>query len=118
MAKPAMPTKLGAKARAYWKSIADVFELDAHEWRLLEDICREIDLIEAMQKELEGSALVVEGSQGQPVANPLVQELRQHRSTVNTLMKALKLPDADGRAAAVTSQQARDAANARWKRTG
>lgn len=118
MAAPKAPSKLGAKALRYWKSIANVYELDAHEWRLLEDICREIDLIEEMQKALEGASLIVEGSQGQPVANPLVQELRQHRSTVNTLMKALKLPDSDGRGAELVSQQARAAANARWKRTG
>lgn len=118
MAKPAIPAKLGEKARQYWASIADVYELDAHEWRILEDICREIDLVEAMQDALEGADLTVRGSQGQPVANPIVQEVRQHRAIIKSLMASLKLPDDDGRQAAATSEKARMAANARWKRTG
>jgi phage terminase small subunit len=110
------PAKLGAKAKRLWRDVADEYELRADELRVLEDICREVDLIEKLQKELDKPAtqLIVRGSMGQPVANPLVQELRQHRSVVARLLAGLKLPDEE--AAAERSTSAREAANARWRR--
>jgi len=47
-----------------------------------------------------------------------VQELRQHRSTLRALLKQLSLPDESDAKGSDRSAQAREAANARWKRTG
>lgn len=113
---PKAPAKLGAEAKRYWQSIAGVYLLDPHELRILVDVCREIDLIEAMQSELDGQSLTVKGSQGQDVANPMVQELRQHRATLKSLMASIKLPDVDGRQSASVSAKASAAAQARWRR--
>ncbi|WP_040520520.1 hypothetical protein [Gordonia malaquae] len=120
MKTPTAPTKLGPKGRKLWNSIAGKYVLRADEMRTLEDACREADLIEKMEKEHLTAALIVKGSQGQPVINPLVSELRQHRATLGALLKSLKLPDeVEAAAAEGRSTAARNAANARWgKRTG
>lgn len=109
------PTGLGAKAKRVWTEITGSYELRVDELRLLEDACREIDLIERLESDLRGSDLVVRGSQGQPVVSPLVQELRQHRGVLARLFGALKLPDEES-AAGERSSSARAAAMARWGR--
>ena len=117
MATVKPPAHLGAKALAVWKSTTAEFELRADELRVLEDCCREVDLIERLEEALGGSDLVVEGSMGQPVASPLVTEIRQHRATLARLFASLKLPADAGSAesqAAERSSAARKAANARW----
>jgi hypothetical protein len=116
MAKKPAPARLGDKAKRLWSGVTDTYELRADELRVLEDACREIDLVERLEEELASASLVVKGSQGQPVANPLVQEIRQHRQVVKSLLGSLRLPDEDGRAQASRSSSARDAANARWRR--
>lgn len=116
MAKKSAPARLGSKARTLWTSITGAYDLRPDELRVLEDACRQVDLVERLEKELAGADLTVRGSQGQPVANPLVQEIRQHRLAVKSLLGTLKLPDEDGRAQAARSTSAREAANARWRR--
>jgi hypothetical protein len=110
------PKGLEEEGVALWDDITAVYDLRPDELRVLEAACFECDLIARMQRQSVTEDLIVVGSQGQPVANPLVQELRQHRSTLRGLLGQLKLPDEDGRAAASRSAQARDAAGARWKR--
>lgn len=111
------PAGLGAKARSVWTGTVKEFELRADELRLLEDACREIDLIERLDKELARGDLLVQGSMGQQVTNPLVGEIRQHRLALARLFNQLHLPDDDtadspGRASAA----ARDLANRRHRR--
>ena len=117
MAKVPAPAKLSAKARRLWSSVTEKYDLRADELRVLEDACREVDLVERLEKALADGDLIVRGSQGQPVANPLVTEIRQHRGQLQRLLGSLKLPDEDGRAAESRSSSARAAANARWRRS-
>jgi hypothetical protein len=116
--KPTPPLRLGDRALGLWRGITDKYSLRVDELYILESACREIDLIDKMEAEQKTSDLVVFGSQGQPVAAPLIAELRQHRTTFANFMKQLKLPDEDGRAAEAVSDAARKAANARWGRSG
>ena len=44
------------------------------------------DLQERLEEALKDADLLVRGSMGQEVANPLIGEVRQHRTTINTLM--------------------------------
>lgn len=111
------PEGLGVKALAVWDGITTDFDLRYDELQVLEDCCREIDLIGRLEKDLAVSDLVVEGSQGQPVSSPLVTEIRQHRATLARLFAALKLPVDAGMAkqeAEDRSSSARKAAQARW----
>ena len=115
----ATPKGLQAKGRRFWRDITSRYELRVDELRLLEDACREIDLIERLEDALIDAPLVAKGSMGQPVASPLVQEVRQHRSVLSSLLIKLKLPDEEGKPATgelVTN--ARAAAMARWGRRG
>lgn len=124
--KPPAPANLGPKARHIWTKTLEVYELRIDELRILEDACREVDLVERLEKELRKAPLTVEGSMGQPVSNPLVQEIRQHRSVIQRLLVSLKLPEGDGGAAGdaggtaptsmTRSAAARKAAEARWRR--
>lgn len=115
-AKQDPPEGLGAKALVVWTEIAEGYDLRIDEMRVLEDACREIDLIERLEAELEHAELIVTGSMGQPVASPLVQELRQHRGVLARLLGWLKLPDEEQPAKGNTSASARTAAMARWGR--
>lgn len=113
------PTHLGAQGRKLWHGIAGKYDLRPDEIRILSDVCREADLIERLEVLLRSSDLMVRGSQGQLVASPLVSELRQHRATLTTMLRALSLPDTESgaqRRAQETSEQARKAIKARWDR--
>lgn len=108
------PNGLSSTSRKMWREIVSKYELRTDELRVLEDACREVDLIGLLERELDGAELIVKGSMGQPVANPMISELRQHRATLQRLLAALKLPD-EG-VSASRSAAAREAANARWRR--
>lgn len=113
------PAKLGTKARKFWRETVDIYELSASEALILEGACRELDIIERLQKELDGADLVVPGSMGQDTAHPLLQELRMHRQTFGSIVKQLALPDVeDEKPSSPRSRQAQKAAEARWGRAG
>lgn len=87
------PTGLKTHGKRTWQEVTNKYELRADELDILEDICREIDLINVLEKEMKELPLMMKGSQGQDVVNPLVTELRQHRATKRSLWASLKLPD-------------------------
>jgi hypothetical protein len=106
------PSGLATKGKRLWKETVDKYDLRADELDTLEDICREADLIARLEADLEGASLLVRGSQGQEVVNPIVSEIRQHRATKKALWASLKLPD-EGSEAGGSNQQ-RAAAQSRW----
>ena len=115
--KSDVPVGLGDIGAVLWVETLKSFDLRADEKVLLEQACREADLIAALDDELRFSSFVVSGSQGQQVANPLLAEIRQHRSTYAQLMARLKLSDVDDVKASglrAVPNQARDAAKSRW----
>lgn len=115
---PPAPKGLALEGRRVWRDTLKEFELGPAELRILEDACREVDLIEEIEAELDGADLVVHGSQGQPVANPLIQEIRLHRGVLRQLLAALRLPndDQESRDGITSSERARRAAVARWRK--
>ncbi len=104
------PKSFGDAGRVLWEATVSKYELRQDELATLKAACAEADLVERMEESLSGEPLTVFGSTGQLVAHPLVQELRQHRTTMASLLARLKLPDD----AATGSNQQRDAANSRW----
>ena len=120
MSKSKAPAGLADAGKRLWSAVVDKYDLRIDEQRTLEDACREADLIDLMASELAAGDLLITGSQGQKVVNPLVSELRQHRNTLAALMRQLKLPE-DGdvdKEAGERSSKARAAAQARWARRG
>jgi len=112
------PEGLGERSLELWTKITEEHILRVDELYVLEAACREIDLIDRMETHQKDASLIGTGSQGQPVAAPLIAELRQHRKTFTDFMRQLHLPDVDGRAAQSTSDKARMAANVRWGNAG
>jgi hypothetical protein len=111
------PTGLSTRARKLWADTCEVYDLDEHEFPILEAACRELDLIARLEKELKGAPLMVRGSQGQDVANPLLGEVRMHRKAYIDFIGKLELPESDGVAAHDPRRAAaQKAANARWSR--
>jgi hypothetical protein len=115
---PSKPSHLGVEGELLWSSVTALHsDLGPDTVRTLVDACREADLVQRLEDELRDAPLMVRGSQGQLVASPLVSEVRQHRSVLSALLKALKLPQTAGDAARAeqeTSEKARAAVRARW----
>lgn len=96
MPSPPLPReKLGARGSAFWNDVAGEWELRPDELEILGAACRTLDLIQSMEQELEGQPRTVRGSQGQPVINPLVSELRFYRQSLASHLRALRIPDDD-----------------------
>lgn len=106
-----VPNGLKAAGKKLWQSTTDLYDLRQDELEVLKGACSEADLITRMEDELADEPLTVKGSQGQLVAHPLVQELRQHRATMAALLRGLKLPD---EATGAGENQQRAAAQSRW----
>ena len=114
-----LPENIGPAGAQLWRSVTRDYELRADELCILEDACRERDMLVRLESALDGASLLVSGSMGQVVVNPLVSELRQHRTTFATLMGKLKLPDANGSdQGGALSAKNRAAAQARWSSRG
>lgn len=119
MSKQVVPTGLDADGKGLWSAITTAYTLRADEKVTLEAACRATDRLALMRDELAGMPLMLTGSTGQQVVNPLVAEIRAHEAQVSTLLTKLKLPDvpATGSGPVVgdsRSTQARAAAQSRW----
>ncbi len=118
--KPKAPPGLAARGRKVWAETTTTYDLRVDELATLQELCRTFDVIDAIEAALRGAPLLIEGSQGQPRPNPLLQELRGHRQVVVQLVRSLGLADvpeeADDGKPLLTPKQARavHAARARW----
>ncbi|GAB6857639.1 hypothetical protein [Microbacterium xylanilyticum] len=125
------PAGLGSAGRALWRQIAadwaenDVLP-DAREHRLLADACHEADVLALLQEELAAATaagtLTTRGSMGQLVTHPHVSEARRSRAQIAANLRQLQLdvPEAkeQGPKYRTRSEQARAAADARWRARG
>jgi hypothetical protein len=111
-----VPKGLAESGAALWSEITGTYKLRPDELRVLVDACREADWIDRLEDALVGAELTVRGSQGQPVANPLLSELRQKRQVLKSLLGSLRLPDAEGEAPS-SSEAGRALVNQRWRRS-
>jgi len=118
-AKPKAPAGLAVGGRRLWSNVAGEFELRPDELRVLEDACREVDLVDRMEIEVAKGPVLVPGSRGQDTAHPLIAEVRAHRLVLARLLRQLNLPDDEAAAHRKTSERstsARKAALTRWSR--
>jgi hypothetical protein len=123
--KPRVPANLSPNGRRFWREMVGKYEFRPDELRILEDACREADLIDSlevgMRACLASNDMMVKGSMGQLVINPMISELRQHRATLAGLLRGLKLPDEAGgelgsaAGSGERSSAARHAALVRWR---
>lgn len=111
---PKAPHGLRSRGRRHWRELHAVYDFSEAPERLflLEDACRVADLIDRLQEVVsDANDLQVRGSQGQPLSMPELAELRQYRTLLAQLLKALALPDGED---AMTFSQRGHAA--RWHR--
>lgn len=115
--KTPAPKNLGTRGLRFWNKVTGMYKLRPDELVVLEDACREMAMIDQLEAAMKDEPMIMSGSMGQPVVNPLVPELRQHRATLKALLAQLKLPDQSEDAVSAEgprSTQARDAAKSRW----
>ena len=113
---PSPPKGFEATGRQLWKRVVSAYILRPDELMLLESACKTADLVARLEAAMEGQPLVVRGSMGQEREHPLLSEARQQRALMARLLGQLKLPEEpESSLSSVRSQQARHAAQARWR---
>lgn len=112
--KPSPPDGLKPGGRMLWRRVTDSYHLRPDELLTLEYACRSRDRITEMRSSLAGMDVMVLGSTGQLVVNPLIAELRQHESHQASLLAKLKLPDLDG-GGTIKGNTQRENGSKRWE---
>jgi hypothetical protein len=110
-----MPAGLGASGIAFWRAVVRVYELSPAEVLMLEQCCRQADLIDRLDAALAAGDVIVEGSMGQPRLHPGVAAVAEARRTLDGLQRALSLPMPDEELGRRRSPQQTAAAQARWR---
>lgn len=114
--KPARPRDLRAAGKRMWGEVTGAFDLGPDEIGALIEACRTVDELDDLRAALDGQPMTVPGSTGQPVANPLLAEVRRHRATLAQLLDRLNLPAGDEDAGSTPAQRrAQRAAQQRWR---
>jgi len=103
----------GGRGRALWAAVLSEWALRPDERRILEDVCREADLIDRMQTTVDAEELVVVGGRGAKAPHPLLRELDRHRGRLQQLLDGLGLEEVSGTAG---SDAGRRLAGNRWRR--
>jgi hypothetical protein len=103
-----------------WRAVHDAYTPDPGDEEVLLEAGRTVDELARLERALDDEpSIVSSGSRGQPVAHPLLDEVRRHRATLAALVGALSIPADDSRAARPsTSELAQRAALHRWDRRG
>ena len=113
--RPRAPKGLGPAGRRFWKAILADYDLSAGEVELLRQACRVVNLVDRADEALAADNLVVPGSRGQPVINPLAGETATQRRVLEHLIRSMALPWPGEDEGHVRSPAAREAAQQRWR---
>jgi hypothetical protein len=109
--------------RRLWKTVitdadSQDIDLDSREIAWLEDACRLTDRLDQLEAELEAAGtLMCKGVAGQPVAHPMLAEIRQTRALrAQMLARITVTPPEEKQSAGIfpLGVQQRNAANKRW----
>jgi hypothetical protein len=120
------PSGLGATGRRLWRQVAgeaaeDGLELDARERFWLQSAAQLADRVAQLEAAMASDDMVVKGYNGQPVAHPLLTEIRQHHLLISQTLARLKVDAAEpspGVIGVVGGSRQRAAANRRWRGAG
>lgn len=111
-----VPEVLGLRGSALWMDLQRDYEWDPQEVELLLETCRTLDVIDKLAESVATDGVMVRGSQGQPVMNGAVAELRQQQSAFARLVGQLNLVDAElGQVISARAVASRSAAQAKWR---
>src|SRR5260370_19315569 len=91
------PKRLGPAGRRFWRSVMQDFALAGpHEEAILEQACRELDIIDRLDFALADADLVISTPAHGEVCNRLLAEVQAHRSAFRLLLRDLPLPAEPG----------------------
>ena len=88
---PPMPRGLGTRGRSEWCKIWDAgpWLNPSQDYPWVEQIARAYDEITAYRKTIEKDGLVQKGSMGQPIAHPLIAEVRKCEATIRQCLSII-----------------------------
>jgi hypothetical protein len=90
------PAELGKPGRALWAKATEAFTFqDPRELLALAHSCQLEDDLARLRRELVDSPLVVKGSTGQPVENPLLGSIRNGLALQAKLLGSIAVPEAE-----------------------
>lgn len=107
---PKPPPGLGPRGRAFWRAVLADLELESHEIRLLEESCRTLDRLEALDAVIRRQGLLTPDGK----AHPALVEARLQGVTLARLIASLRLPD-EYRAEILDRGQRRGSARGTYK---
>lgn len=93
--RPSAPSTLQARGRRFWRRVLEDVELDIDGMELLHETCETLDTIDRLRAQIAERGETVAGSMGQPVAHPLLSELRQHQRQLADFLKRLDIEPAE-----------------------
>ena len=108
------PAGLGPQGRRFWRSMMAEYRFSPAEVAILTRAAACLDRLAAIDAELAGADLVIEGSTGQPRSNPLLASADSCERTFDVLVRALALPMPDEKEGKRRSPTAAMAARQRW----
>lgn len=94
--RPTAPPGLEKRGRRFWRAAVDEIDFDIDGLELLVDTCRTLDTIERLRAIVDAEGEMTKGSMGQPVAHPLLAELRHQRKQAADFLSKLGIDSADG----------------------
>jgi hypothetical protein len=118
---PAAPPGLGTEGRSFWREVVKGWEMTPDGLRLLARAARLLDTLATLDAALKGADLILAGSRGQAIANPILTERRLHELAFAQICRQLRLEDEEpgqGWSGLTNSERARKAAMARWRKQG
>ena len=113
---PRAPAGLAEQGRKLWRDVLGHYLLTPGEREVLTTLCFAVDQLARLNAELVSAPLTVKGSRGQQVPNPLFHEVRMHNKSVESLQRALCLPEPGAKRGEWRNPNTKAAVNERWRR--
>jgi P27 family predicted phage terminase small subunit len=114
MTAHAPPGHLSAESQVLWRELADTFDFEPHEVKLLRLALEALDRCNQARRALRRLGLTYDDRFGQPHARPEVRIEAESRQAFARLMKELGLPDEES----AYGRPARDPRTGRYNRHG
>jgi hypothetical protein len=109
-----MSDSAGARLKS---EVLELYDLTPSELIVLDEAAETADLLDRLNEELRSAPLVVAGSRGQDVVNPLVRARNDAALLLSRQLEGLRIPhiDEEEGVSPVLVARAKKAAQARWK---